>query len=80
MPYRVRKDMVGVPCRVKVTIPFPQRRRRDPSNYIGTVVKAIVDGLVLVGVWPDDTPDWVEVVEPVLRIGGQLTEVLLEER
>jgi len=31
-------------------------RRRDPHNYMPTV-KAIIDGLVDAGVWPDDTPE-----------------------
>jgi len=51
---------------------MPDRRRRDPSNYYPPV-KAIIDGLVAVMVWPDDTPEWVEVAEPVLRVGGLVT-------
>lgn len=35
-------------------------RRRDPHNYMPTV-KAIIDGLVDAGVWPDDTAEWVTV-------------------
>jgi hypothetical protein len=54
------------PSIVRVTIPFTQHRRRDPHNYVGTVVKWIIDGLVYAGAWPDDTPEWVEVLEPVL--------------
>jgi hypothetical protein len=34
---------------------------------VGTVVKAMVDGMVLAGVWPDDTPEWVRVSEPVIE-------------
>ena len=62
-------DGVYIPpesANVRVTIPFAQNRRRDPHNYVGTVVKWIIDGLVYAGAWPDDTPEWVTVLEPVL--------------
>lgn len=47
------------PCEIRVTFPVPDRRRRDSDNPAPTV-KAIVDGLVLHGCWPDDDPMWVE--------------------
>lgn len=53
------------PCIVTLTIPFTTRHRRDPHNYV-PVVKAVVDGLVKAGVWPDDTHEWVTVHEPTL--------------
>lgn len=53
---------------VQVTIPFDRGGRRDPMNYVGTVVKAAVDGMVDAGLWPDDTPDYVQVVEPRLVV------------
>lgn len=55
------------PCEVYVSIPFEQERRRDPHNYYPTV-KAIIDGIVQAGVWPDDNPDWVHTNEPTLRV------------
>lgn len=54
---------------VQVTIPFTQVRRRDPHNYCGTVVKAVIDGLVLAKFWPDDTPEHVGHREPLLVAG-----------
>lgn len=54
-----------LPAEVHVTIPFPIHRRRDPINYARTV-KAIVDGLVLAGAWPDDTPNYVTQHIPTL--------------
>lgn len=33
------------PVLVKVYLPFPDERRRDPHNYVGTMVKALVDSL-----------------------------------
>jgi hypothetical protein len=54
-----------VPAEVHVTIPFQKRRARDPINYARTV-KHIVDGLVLAGAWPDDTPDYVTQHIPTL--------------
>jgi hypothetical protein len=41
------------------------RRRRDPSN-LTPLTKAAVDGLVDSGIWPDDTPEYVETLEPRL--------------
>ena len=54
------------PAIVCITYDVPDRRRRDPSNMIGH--KPIVDGLVDAGWWPDDTPEYVTVAEPVLRV------------
>ena len=51
---------------VRLHIPFRDRRKRDPHNYCGTVLKAVIDGLVLAGAWPDDTPEWVGHREPLL--------------
>lgn len=50
-------------CTVRVTFPVTQNRRRDPHNAIATV-KPIVDGFVDAGVWPDDTDEWVIVLDP----------------
>lgn len=55
---------------VQVHIPFKAKRRRDPHNYCGTVLKAIIDGLVVAGAWPDDTPEWVGHREPILTSGS----------
>lgn len=75
--------VVRRPAAVLVWIPFLNRRRRDPHNFVSTVVKPIVDGLTdhhekvppgrmvrtFEGIWPDDTPMWVEVREPRLYVG-----------
>jgi crossover junction endodeoxyribonuclease RusA len=57
-----------VPISVQVTLPFRQGARRDPHNYTGTVVKAIVDGLKNAGLVPDDTADWVTVLDPIIVV------------
>jgi hypothetical protein len=55
---------VRPPCFVRVIFPVPDPgRRRDPHNQAPTV-KAIVDGLVDAGVWRDDTPDQVAILDP----------------
>lgn len=54
---------------VTIAIPFDKKRRRDPHNYCGTVLKAIIDGLVLAKAWPDDTPEYVGHREPKLYVG-----------
>lgn len=67
--YRVQaRGFVPMPITVQAVLPFRTANRRDPHNYTGTVVKAIVDGLVKAGVVPDDTPDWVTVIDPEFRI------------
>lgn len=53
------------PAVVAVGLPVRDSRRRDPANYSATV-KPIVDGLVDAGLRPDDTPEWVTTVEPIL--------------
>ena len=49
-------------------------------NYIGTIVKAVIDGLVDAGCWPDDTAEWVEIRQPTLQVGGDLVVVALTPR
>lgn len=68
------------PSNVRVSIPFTTTRRRDPHNYVGTVVKAVIDGLVLAKVWPDDNPEWVTVLEPELVVGSGEVVVTIEPR
>lgn len=57
---------VPSPAIVEIHIPVPDKRRRDPMNYCGTITKAVIDGLVLAGAWPDDTPEYVRHLEPLL--------------
>lgn len=58
---------------IRVAIPMPDKRRRDPHNYVPTVVKPIVDGIVRSGVLiPDDNSDWCEVAEPCLWTGDRV--------
>lgn len=56
------------PVTVQVVLPFRTRQRRDAHNYTGTNVKAVVDGLVRAGIVPDDTPEWVTVLDPELAV------------
>lgn len=63
---------------ITVTIPVTKNIRRDPHNYCGTVVKAIIDGLIVAGAWPDDTPEYVGHREPVFELGGEIVVVRWE--
>lgn len=72
------KDKVWAPAVVQVFLPFSQKRRRDPHNYCGTVLKAIIDGLVNAGAWPDDTPDFIGHREPVLYRGDKNAMVIVK--
>jgi len=56
------------PIVVRVTLTFARNGRRDPHNYSSTVVKTIIDALVAAGVVPDDTAEWVTVMDPVLAV------------
>lgn len=56
------------PITVQVVIPFRRNARRDPHNYTGTVVKAVVDGIVRARIVPDDTAQWVTVLDPEFSI------------
>lgn len=64
------------PTTVRCTLPFPRNARRDPANFLPPV-KAIIDGLVDAGVWPDDTGDWVYLAEPELTVGSDVVVTLL---
>lgn len=54
------------PCDVYVSLPVPGNYHRDPHNYEVTA-KPIVDGLVMAGVWADDTPEYVNMKPIALR-------------
>ena len=56
------------PVTVLATLAFRANRRRDPHNYVGTNVKALVDGLVRAGLIPDDNPEWATILEPHLVV------------
>lgn len=62
---------------VQIVIPFRDTRTRDPHNYCGTVLKAVVDGIVKGSTIPDDTPEYVGHREPVLVVAKQPVEVHL---
>jgi crossover junction endodeoxyribonuclease RusA len=73
-------DGVGAtPMFVRVTFPVRDNRRRDADNPAPTV-KAIVDGLVDAGVWPDDTPEWVETLGSRFAKGADVVVVELIPR
>ena len=63
------------PSVVTLSLPFARNARRDPMNYVGTVVKAVIDGMVDAGCWPDDTAEWVEIRQPVLAVGETLVRI-----
>ena len=52
------------PSLVRVTFPMPTNTRRDAHNYVGTICKAIIDGLVRARLWDDDTAKQVVSIDP----------------
>lgn len=67
---------VPVPVSIHLELEFRTATRRDPHNYVGTNVKAVVDGLVRGGLIPDDTPEWATIVEPTLTVNRDRTQPL----
>lgn len=59
------------PAIITVRLPVPDRAHRDPHNYAPTM-KAIIDGLVDAGWWPDDTPEHITTTEPVLNVQPEM--------
>ena len=57
---------------VQICFGVPDKRRRDPSNLMPTQ-KAIIDELVRLGLWPDDTPEYVTEHMPTIEISGLVT-------
>jgi len=76
---RVRRAIGGQPATITVVLPVRGNLRRDPHNYLPTV-KAVIDGMVAAGIWPDDTPEWVTVNEPILEVGGTSVRIIVEPR
>lgn len=77
---KIPERVAGRKAVVKMTIPVRTNHTRDPSNYIDTVVKATVDGMVRAKVWPDDNPEYVEVVEPEFAVkGGGKVEIFVDD-
>lgn len=65
------------PVTIQVELEFRTARTRDPHNYTGTNVKAVVDGLVRGGLIPDDSPEWATILEPTITIQKDKTQPLL---
>ena len=63
-----RDTLSGRRIAVHVSLGFARANRADPHNYVGTVVKCIVDALVRAGMCPDDLPAYIEVREPKLKV------------
>lgn len=60
-----KHHLAGIgPAKVAVAFEVNRSVRRDPHNYMSTVCKHIIDGLVVAGVWPDDNPRWLTLREP----------------
>jgi hypothetical protein len=63
-----KEKLKGQKVKVYVHLPFNRKGRRDPHNYVGTNVKTIVDALINAGLAPDDTPEYITVAEPRLKV------------
>lgn len=68
------------PVRISVRLTFARGGRRDPHNYTSTVVKTIVDAIVASKLIPDDTAEWVTVIDPTIRVDADNVCTLTIER
>lgn len=78
--WRVKAE--GCPPAAHLTVrlhyaPGDRRKRRDPANLCATS-KPAIDGLVDAGLVPDDTPEWVTELMPVIEPGPQPRRLWLE--
>ena len=74
-----KDTLSGRRIRIHITIPFARAGRRDPHNYSSTVLKTIVDALVTAGMTADDTHEFVETIEPRLRVDPEGTVLIYLE-
>ncbi len=68
------------PVTMQLTLRYPVVRIRDPHNTVGTVCKAACDGTVLAGALPDDSPEYVRMLEPILLVDRTSQAVTLTIR
>lgn len=65
---RLKVGRMGQRVSVQLELPFARRSsKRDPMNFYPPV-KATIDGLTDAGLWPDDTAEYVQVIEPLVVI------------
>ncbi|MDG3012168.1 hypothetical protein G4X40_18665 [Rhodococcus sp. D2-41] len=74
----IRERQIEPAGHVRVELHYRPRdnRRRDEDNLVGDL-KAICDGLVDAGLVPDDTPEWMSKIMPILHraergVGSQM--------
>jgi crossover junction endodeoxyribonuclease RusA len=77
-----RVKALGIPPARHLTVqlhyaPGDKRKRRDPANLCATS-KPAIDGLVDAGLVPDDTPEWVTELMPVIDTAPQPRRLWLE--
>ncbi|MFZ1363093.1 MAG: hypothetical protein WAS05_09235 [Candidatus Nanopelagicales bacterium] len=69
-------DLTGR-CAVGIQVHFSDKRRRDASNYVSSMHKHLLDGLVDAGVLTDDTPGEVVELMPTIHSGAEEAHTLL---
>jgi Holliday junction resolvase RusA-like endonuclease len=72
-----KEELKKYKIKIKVILTFPKNARRDPHNYIGTNVKAIIDGLIKAGLTEDDTQKYIEVIDPYITINDTNEVIIL---
>lgn len=75
---RVNPPLPQPPMLITPVFYFSTKRRRDPVNFFPTI-KPIIDQLVTLGWWADDTPEYVDYGTPRAEIQPREGVVLLFE-
>lgn len=78
--HRTAIQAMAKPVTMQLTIRYPIVRRRDAHNTVGTCAKAACDGIVLAGALPDDTPEYVTMLDPILLVDRESQAVTLTIR
>ena len=71
-----RVKSLGLPAAAHLTVQLhfetgDNRKRRDPANLCATS-KPAIDGLVDAGLVPDDSPEWVTELMPLIHKGAPM--------
>jgi Holliday junction resolvase RusA-like endonuclease len=65
-------------ARVQLKMFYAVKRKRDTDNVLGGLGKAMIDGLRMANVIPDDDSETVEIAEPMLAIDRKNPRVEIE--
>ena len=66
----LKNGPIVFPIEVSILIISKSKHKKDCDNYLGGA-KSIIDGLVLGGVMPDDSTDWIAKISVAIEYGSE---------